>query len=320
MEIRGADYQNGQLNLPAGDIAVVRLTPRFHQTRLPPDISPVKYAMLNIRFDGNINNQSYFKEKVATANNFSLDKYVHYLNATGPTRLLGGRQRTHNFLVSINQTVELHLSTLKNAQGNQAKYVCYVEGHYDPANPGKWPGSQHHIQVTVKKADTSDTQVRKRHAWPALGYASYLDSQGNTSIIQSVKITGGIEVKGTIFPTNSHFRYQDNVTIGASIAVHFSHRGKMVERVVAMGYQPHLSSPLLVNFQRPDGSFQPWDGNIAHLQAKSVQVLDKTLEFEIFNGPFTLSPGHYLFYVGYRLNDGSVVFNGTMPLRFYVSP
>jgi hypothetical protein len=149
MEIQGAVYQNGQLNLPAGDIAVVKLTPGLTEDRLPADILPVQYVMLNIIFEGDINNQTFFKEKIVTAKSFVADDYLHYLNATGPETPLAGQTRTHIILVSVGKTVELHLSAQQEAQGSQAKYICCMQGHYDSAHPDKWPGSHHDIQVIV---------------------------------------------------------------------------------------------------------------------------------------------------------------------------
>jgi len=63
-----------------------------------------------------------------------------------------------------------------------------------------------------------------------------------------------------------------------------------------------------------------WNGQIEELQPlENYQQLPATVEFSVFNGDLSKQGGEFSLYTGYRLQDGTLVFNGQNPLHFAVT-
>jgi len=74
------------------------------------------------------------------------------------------------------------------------------------------------------------------------------------------------------------------------------------------------------SYQRDGQTWVAWDGQQSGLK---VAISDVTLpvlmeEVLIFEGLLKGLPGEYVIYVGYRLKEGRIIFNGGEPLQLNV--
>lgn len=309
--------QGQEIKLAArGGVVTFQVIPRVDTNRLPAGIRVNHVFVELVAQNVNIPGAMPLRETAVTANSFIPNDYYHYLESSPPHMPLSGSTRSYAFLVSVNKPFEFQVAAQEDTGGGHVKYLFFIRGHYDPRNPTKWPGSHQTFQVSA----SGQIAIRKVD-WPAMGHASYLDAKGQVREIQAVSISGGIEIEGKgVQRSGASFKRMEDVNIGARIQVHHSHKGKPVDKLVVMAYQANPSAPMSMNCQLADGSFKPWDGQIPNLLAKASETLGDTLDFSMFDGPFSQPAGVYTLFMGYRMSDGSVMFNGSAPLTFTVTP
>ena len=62
-----------------------------------------------------------------------------------------------------------------------------------------------------------------------------------------------------------------------------------------------------------------WDGQLSSIpSAEKVSQLPETLEVPVFEGDLSAAPGEFFAYLGYRLEDDTIHYNGVEPLHFSV--
>jgi len=70
---------------------------------------------------------------------------------------------------------------------------------------------------------------------------------------------------------------------------------------------------------RDDQDWVAWDGaDISRLSAAAHYQSAKQTEIVIYEGDLSHLPGEFKVLVGYRLEEGSIIFNGKRPLHFFV--
>jgi len=109
----------------------------------------------------------------------------------------------------------------------------------------------------------------------------------------------------------------DSVVIGINIMVDPAHIGQAVSLIRVMIHQP--SGQL---FMQDRETWQIWDGQLNHLAGAGSQSalanLQNTITLHLDSFPLNPFEGELLLYLGYRLGDGTIIFNGE-PLHFNVA-
>jgi len=207
-----------------------------------------------------------------------------------------------------------------------------------------WSGKKHPLTELNCNDDVDDDDVRSqlRMTFTAnttyyINVTSILDTQSPDNNIlvfnaNPLNVIGmGINAKGDFFDTGAFFRSQistdsglygnnldidksDEVTLSAIVTVEAPHIGETADiLMVAM-----VSTDATTFFMRHGEEWEAWDFKIASLtSAEENFVLPDMLERTVYQGsladlPFIL----YTVYVGYRLKNGNVIFNGTEPINF----
>jgi hypothetical protein len=123
----------------------------------------------------------------------------------------------------------------------------------------------------------------------------------------STSFAGGIYIKENLTENMTETESLPTVNINGIIKVDPEHVGQQSDMIVVASY---LSGDESKKFYMRDGHTQYpfWDGNLAHLSAfqKNVRLAEERW-IEIYSGPFP--EGLWDFYFGYRLNNGTIVFN-----------
>lgn len=73
-------------------------------------------------------------------------------------------------------------------------------------------------------------------------------------------------------------------------------------------------------FVRSGDQWQEWDGQVGNMPAAMVDYgIQSEQTIPVFGGVLDAMPGRYTIYIGYRLEDGSLVYKQT-PLVFTITP
>jgi len=116
----------------------------------------------------------------------------------------------------------------------------------------------------------------------------------------------------------THLSTTDVVSVGANIVPDSADIGSDAEILTMAIYQTPQKANLMFTRQGEAG-WVMWDGNPANLAVANVQTLGKNMAFDVVNNaPFTGMEGDFTIYVGYRLADGRLVYNGNEPIQFSV--
>ena len=108
------------------------------------------------------------------------------------------------------------------------------------------------------------------------------------------------------------------VKIRGEMDIDPQHVDQMADILIVAGWKPLPIDDIENYFLRDNqGQIQPWDLNLAHLVAAQPQVkLAPTQPVEIYSG--LLSRGNLTIFFGYRLEDGTLIFNGKQPIEIQV--
>jgi hypothetical protein len=114
------------------------------------------------------------------------------------------------------------------------------------------------------------------------------------------------------------FTNHEALSLVTYLLVDKKHVGQAADILMVAVHQPHADKGL--SFQRIGETWARWDEQVTSLQpAEHFEKLPDTLEVPIYMGTLSELPGEYVVYVGYRLNDGVIVFNGLAPHHFVVA-
>ncbi|OQY54987.1 MAG: hypothetical protein DRR08_05935 [Candidatus Parabeggiatoa sp. nov. 2] len=81
-------------------------------------------------------------------------------------------------------------------------------------------------------------------------------------------------------------------------------------------FVPQLTGAL---YTRAGETWIFWDGQLSSLPStEKVSQLPETLDIPVFEGDLSTAPGEFFAYLGYRLEDGTIHYNGVEPLHFSV--
>jgi len=169
-----------------------------------------------------------------------------------------------------------------------------------------------------KKETTIVTFEDKTVELPVLDEAETVAVNTEGEVIETdAGFVGGISVEGSAFAEEAQPKSSDVLDVRSSIEVDSEHLGQPAEVLVVAAYQPDApntrsSKPAPVSFYMlvdTKGTVVPWDMNMASLiPLKTVATLDEAVEVPIYQGALGIT-GTVNLYVGYRANDGTVIYS-----------
>jgi len=165
---------------------------------------------------------------------------------------------------------------------------------------------------------TAKTSIQVTEALPqlsSLGAGVMVDPQGNLISLNEVSFYGGTSVDDGPFFQDVVLEGLNNVLVQSIINVAPEHVGQPAEIVLVIILEEALGQITL--WMRENNDFNPWDGDIANLTPYfKVDSLPTQQFVNIYGGP--LGPLEWLqiqVYLGYRLEDGSLIFNGNKAVQ-----
>lgn len=156
---------------------------------------------------------------------------------------------------------------------------------------------------------------------PSLGEGGAIDSTGAFSQ-STATFSGGIAVNGGAFTSPATLKLSDSVDVKGLIKVESGHVGKVADLVVVAGAKALPPDDVVEGFYMLDdtGQVQNWDVNITSLVAfKKGVTLAATQAVDMYSGRF-IATGSLRIWFGYRLADGTVVFNAAKTLDVKINP
>ena len=129
---------------------------------------------------------------------------------------------------------------------------------------------------------------------------------------------GGVSLNGLSYHNSLSIHFDQMVKIRGEMDIDPQHVDQMADILIVAGWKPLPIDDIENYFLRDNqGQIQPWDLNLAHLVAAQPQVkLAPTQPVEIYSG--LLSRGNLTIFFGYRLEDGTLIFNGKQPIEIQV--
>jgi hypothetical protein len=106
-----------------------------------------------------------------------------------------------------------------------------------------------------------------------------------------------------------------NVRLSMRVWIAPEHVGKAAEFIIIA---LHNTDSQLLEFTRDEQRWILW--NNQHLtSAQYHPQLPEIVDVFIFAGDLSALPGDYTIYLGYRLNDDTIIYNGAKPLHFFIN-
>ena len=148
---------------------------------------------------------------------------------------------------------------------------------------------------------------------------------------------GGIETRDGTQANHTMFSYEDakSMNISATVTISPEDVGKMADILMVVIHQDGSRE---ANSMRDTIEWNDWDKEISHLEpvVSDMRLPSGTLEVFVYEGDlsdlaaeFTFESngytfdledvsGEYQFFLGYQLDDGTLVYNGVEPIHFFV--
>jgi subtilisin-like proprotein convertase family protein len=111
-------------------------------------------------------------------------------------------------------------------------------------------------------------------------------------------------------------RDAENLELKATIAVDAKHHGLAAELLLLA--QHNFDAKLTQVMKIADGSWINWHEDMPVQGFKQISSLPEMIEIFVFKGDLGKVRGEINIFMGYRLADGTTVFNGGEPLQFFI--
>ncbi|MFK5971394.1 MAG: hypothetical protein QM487_14935 [Candidatus Marithrix sp.] len=148
---------------------------------------------------------------------------------------------------------------------------------------------------------------------PSLGFGTFINEQAEL-VDNSAIFNGGIAVNDTNFSQETILNTDDSVVIEGFITVADEHVGNKADIILLASYNP-LNNPELFFMVGSGQNVQLWNGDLNNLIAyEEIANLEKTQFVPIYEGKLN-DIGIWKVYFGYRLEDGTIVFNGNQSIN-----
>ena len=195
--------------------------------------------------------------------------------------------------------------------------------------------SQLVIQMNNDNHLTTPALGKTTHYWVRItNPTGTIDSETATiTVTENTSNNGiGMNTQGKSLTTKAHFvglitnrqggdknvpvvSQNDTIFVTFTIKVDSEHIGQPADIIMVGKYTTNDTS---YYFMRNSDQWEPWDKNMARLVAAVEKpTLPACIELPAFEGGLKNMPGDFTAYVGYRLNEGKIFFNGE-PVNFTV--
>lgn len=143
-------------------------------------------------------------------------------------------------------------------------------------------------------------------------------NKDNQSVAVKTTFKGGIAINGGPYRANTALHLTDSVVIKGEITVDPVHSGQLADLVVVAGYTPSSDVPEQFFMLGAGNTILPWNLDVTQLIAYQSNIhLAANQAIEIYSGRFARGGQLKVFY-GYRLADGTVVFNGAQAMKLTI--
>ena len=117
---------------------------------------------------------------------------------------------------------------------------------------------------------------------------------------------------------HSRLTYTDATTVALASTVNIApqHVGQVADVLMVGTYNNMFFD---ISYYRNEQHWQTWDGRLSSLpSAQYYPQLTDQIEIFIYGDELDFIPGEFVIFVGYRLLNGTIVFNGLEPIHFVV--
>ncbi|EDN66174.1 hypothetical protein BGP_2699 [Beggiatoa sp. PS] len=151
---------------------------------------------------------------------------------------------------------------------------------------------------------------------PSLGLGIKLEATGALSDAKETGFNGGIKVNDGEFLQEAVLTTNDSVLFQSEISVDSTHIGQSADILVVAYYSPVAPFDVGGTYFMIDNrnAILVWDGNPASLVPFiRINQLPAKQFVNMYGGP--LPAGQVQAYVGYRLDDGTIIYNGNQTIN-----
>lgn len=203
------------LGVPKNQSILLTLTPRV--TRIPEGVQAINYALVNFHVKEKNTSCSKFQFTSLTENSWAPGNYFHYLDGDGPNAPQECRG-AYPLLVSIGKPLKFRITNDGDTGTGYIQYNFYLNGHYDPLAPQKWPESHHSLRfstATFPSPFTSESELPKpEYCLPATYNKNSLSAQLPCVIKQdNTQLSLDLTYGG---PNDKHYPYWSSLDLKPS--------------------------------------------------------------------------------------------------------
>jgi hypothetical protein len=185
--------------------------------------------------------------------------------------------------------------------------------------------------VTVKPGSYLDNVIIGREVlWPSEEAEVSLGTD-----VQFITAALGLDLLGNLFASQSDYlgtirteagqhsngaklskKLASAIHIETQVFVEAEQQRKPAKLLMVAYYTTQTRSTA---YMRAGDSWKEWNGEFAQLEAaETLDSLPEKLTTLIFEGDLSELPGEFTVYVGYQLEDESIIFNGNEPIQFVI--
>lgn len=157
---------------------------------------------------------------------------------------------------------------------------------------------------------------------PSLGFGGAFDPQANRTTTEST-FYGGVQSGSDLkFSQEKTLKAGDTVNVKAVIQVAPAHVGQVVDILFTAGYKQYPPFDFAEYFMKFDNLYHAywWDGMLPSLiPFRQAVTLSRIETVDIYHGPLT-DTGTFWIWFGYRLADGTIVYNADHNIKLWIEP
>lgn len=156
---------------------------------------------------------------------------------------------------------------------------------------------------------------------PSLGFGGAFDPQENRTVTES-NFYGGVAGSDGKFSQEKTLKTGDSVHIKGAIQVADAHVGQVVDILLTAGYKqfsPFDYAEYFMKFDNLNRAYE-WDGMLDSLiPFRQGVTLSRVEVIDIYSGRLN-DTGTFWIWFGYRLADGTIVYNADYNIKLWIEP
>jgi len=145
--------------------------------------------------------------------------------------------------------------------------------------------------------------------------AQAVDAAGNSMQTQS-RFSHSMMLGASASENDFNVTENDPVRLSSHLLPDANDTGQQAEYLIVAYH--HAANGTEYRYARAGDQWVEWDGDLSTLTAAQMRVLEELNNMDIFDGTLTNLRGQFDIFVGYRLNNGKVVYS-TDPISFDVN-